>query len=292
MEYGRRLGEKALARDAELDLLLAPSTHLFISPHYDDIALSCGGTVALLSRYRREPRVAVVFGDDPAETLQQTAFATEMHAAWGLESREVVAVRRREEAEAAELLGAQVTVLPFQDAIYRGSRYTEDQALFGEPTPDEGNLPSSVAGQLNLTPDHLEETRLYAPLGVGRHVDHQIAFRAGVLLTREGWEVWFYEDLPYAMLPSALDDRLSSTEEPLRVAGEVDVSGTWQTKLAAIMVYRSQLPTIFKRVGSGASHDEIDACMRHYAARRSSHSLAERFWRLDPRHIPPGPGGP
>ena len=29
--------------------LTAPATHLFISPHYDDIALSCGGTAALVS---------------------------------------------------------------------------------------------------------------------------------------------------------------------------------------------------------------------------------------------------
>ncbi len=288
MEHRRRLGEKSLARDGVLDLLLAPSHHLFISPHYDDIALSCGGTVALLARYRRYPRVAVVFGEEPPETIELTPFAAKTHAAWGMEPREVVAVRRREEADAADLLGAEVTLLPFHDAIYRGHRYVGDETLFAEPAPDEGDLPSHVAAELGLVADQLEETRLYAPLAVGRHVDHQIAFAAGVMLAQEGWEVWFYEDLPYALQPGARDDRLRSVGEPLRVAGEVDVSGTWQTKVAAIMAYPSQLPTVFKRAGIGASREEIDAGMREYAGRGRATLPVECFWRLDPSHTPMG----
>ncbi len=284
MEHRQRLGEKTWARDAILDVLLAPTRHLFISPHYDDIALSCGGTVALLARYRRRPRIAVVFGEEPPENVTLTRFASETHAAWGLGPREVVAARRREEADAADRLGAEVTVLPFHDAIYRGHRYVGEDALFGVPAPDEQDLPSDLTDELNLDLDQLEETRVYAPLGVGKHVDHQIAFSAGIVLASAGWEVWFYEDLPYAFQHGARDDRLETVGQQLRVAAEVDVSGTWQTKLAAIMAYPSQITTVFKRAGSGASRQEIDACMRDYARRGSSSTPVERFWRLDPHH--------
>ncbi len=287
MEGRQGPGEQVSGRDRTLDLLLAPTRHLFISPHYDDIALSCGGTVALLARCGRRPLVAVAFGQDPPETLQLTPFATQTHAAWGLQAREVVVARQREEAGAADLLGAEVTVLPFYDAIYRGHRYLGDDTLFGEPAADERDLPLQLTLQLNLEPHHLRKTRVYAPLGIGWHVDHQIAFGAGAILARDGWEVWFYEDLPYAFQQGAHEARLETVGEPLRVAAEVDVSGTWGTKLAAIMSYPSQLATVFKRAGSGASREEIDACMQDYARRGNTSSLVERFWHLDSERRPP-----
>lgn len=287
IDRGQRSDEAAVARDATIGLLLGPSHHLFVSPHYDDIALSCGGTVALLSRYRRSTRVAVVFGEPPPDSMNLTSFATATHAAWGLDVGEVAAVRRREETEAAGLLGAGLVTLPFHDAIYRGNRYVDDETLFGQPTADERDMPMAVAAALPLDADRVEETRLYAPLGIGGHVDHQIAFLAGVSLARQGWEVWFYEDMPYALREEAREALLRDVTEPLRVTAEVDISGTWQTKMAAIMCYPSQLATVFRRAGSGGEREEIDALLRDYARRGGTPWPVERFWRVDPNHTSP-----
>jgi hypothetical protein len=37
---------------------------LFIQPHYDDVPLSCGGTVALLARSGHEPHMVTVFASE------------------------------------------------------------------------------------------------------------------------------------------------------------------------------------------------------------------------------------
>ena len=58
-----------------IDELTGPERHLFLSPHYDDIALSCGGTAALLARAGRDPEVALIFGDHPDPAAPLTPFA-------------------------------------------------------------------------------------------------------------------------------------------------------------------------------------------------------------------------
>ena len=63
----------------------AKTWHRFLSPHYDDIALSCGGTVALLARSGLAPEIAIVFGDEPDPSQPLTPFAAMQHAEWGLD---------------------------------------------------------------------------------------------------------------------------------------------------------------------------------------------------------------
>src|SRR5687768_4772628 len=122
------------------DALTRPERHVFLSPHYDDIALSCGGTAALLAQFGRQPEVALIFGDHPDPDAPLTAFAQAMHNQWGLDAAQVITGRRAEEATAGRVLGTRAVFLPFRDAIYRGERYLGDDQLFGEPAADELDL--------------------------------------------------------------------------------------------------------------------------------------------------------
>ena len=194
--------------------LPAPQRHLFLSPHYDDIPLSAGATVRLLADHGLTPETLVVFGAQPDPHQPLTPFARELHDAWGLEANDVIASRRAEENAAAAILGAQTGVLPFLDAIYRGDHYLSDDDLFGTPAAAEWSLPAQIAASLGLaaTPD--PSTRIYAPLGIGRHVDHQHVFLAAMELETMGWDVWFYEDIPYAMKPGAFDARMADLAVP------------------------------------------------------------------------------
>jgi len=124
-------------------------------------------------------------------------------------------------------------------------------------------------------------TRVYAPLAIGNHVDHQHAFRTGIALGRRGVEVWFYEDLPYALRPDARALRMEQAGVALREGAVVDVSPVWSTKLDAILAYPSQLTTVFTQyVGIGTSRAEIDAAMAAYAREAGDGFLGERFWTL------------
>src|SRR5215218_6302811 len=107
-----------------------PNRHIFLSPHYDDIALSCGGTAALIAQHGRQPVISLLFGSEPDPAQPLTSFAEGMHQQWGMEASEVIAGRRKEEAAALAILGVQDELLPFHDAIYRSSHYTSNAKLF------------------------------------------------------------------------------------------------------------------------------------------------------------------
>ena len=261
--------------------LRGPTSHRFLSPHYDDIALSCGGTAALLAEAGPAPEVAIVFGAEPDPASPLSAFAQGMHAGWGLSAGEVIAARRQEETAAAGLLGTSLTFLPFADAIYRDRFYTDASSLFGHPAAAEATLPAGVVVAMGLDTPPDPRVRVYAPLGVGHHVDHRHAAAAGLALARSGWSVWFYEDLPYAIVAGSLETRLAAIGTPLRPIARVAVAATWSAKLAAINAYRSQLESVFGMVGSGSAPGQIAALMRAYATRVGAGTIAERFWVVD-----------
>jgi LmbE family N-acetylglucosaminyl deacetylase len=263
--------------------VLGPRRHLFLSPHYDDIPLSTGATVGLLARAGRTPESVVVCGDEPDAALPLTSFAEGMHRRWGLSAGEVIAGRRAEEAAAAAILGAQSVVLPFRDAIYRDQHYLSDDDLFGTPAAAESELPAQIVAALDLGADPSPHTRIYAPLAAGRHVDHQLVFRAALSLAGAGWDVWFYEDIPYVLKSGALAARLNEIEvsTPLAPAALVPVEATWGEKLDAILAYPSQLETVFTQyVGVGTSRNEISDALLAYARGAGDGKPVERFWQL------------
>ncbi|HEU5432919.1 MAG TPA: PIG-L family deacetylase [Thermomicrobiales bacterium] len=273
------MNDQAMALPAAL---ASPTANYFISPHYDDIAISCGGTARLLADAGRTPRIDVIFGSEPDAAAPLHEFAEELHRAWGLDAATVIASRQAEEAKAASILGATTRVLPFRDAIYRGRHYVGNPYLFGAIAPAESGLPDQVAAALLDSEPPEAGARIYAPLGVGHHVDHQIAFLAGAQLAANDWDVWFYEDLPYAINPGALESRLGELARSHLVepAVTIDVASVWRAKVGAIVAYASQLETVFDYVGSGHSPADIDETMRAYADRAGGGVPGERFWRL------------
>src|SRR5215218_6419238 len=271
--------------------LTRPTRHLFLSPHYDDVPLSAGATVGLLADRGLAPESLVVFGSEPDRDRPLSAFAEAMHERWGLTANEVIASRQAEEAAAAAELGAQTRVLPFRDAIYREDAYLSNEDLFGSPASEEASLPAAIAASLDLADSPDAATRIYAPLGVGRHVDHQIVHLAAQELAGRGWDVWFYEDIPYALRPMALDARLAElgATTPLKPVSRVPAQSTWEQKIDAILRYPSQLDTVFlEYVGVGTTREEIGEALSAYAARAGDGDMVERFWRL--RDAPPSAG--
>src|SRR5215213_2715716 len=215
--------------------LTRPSRHLFLSPHYDDIPMSTGATVRLLADHELAPETLIAFGSEPDRARPLSAFAEAMHERWGLTANEVIASRQAEEAAAAAVLGTRTGVLPFRDAIYRGDNYLSDDDLFGYPASEEASLPAAIAASLDLADLPDATSRIYAPLGVGKHVDHQIVHLAARELAARGWGVWFYEDIPYALKPMALETRLAEirTTARLEPVAIVPAKSTWDQKLDA-----------------------------------------------------------
>lgn len=228
--------------------------------------------MSVLRRLGREVNIVTVFAGEMPNG-ERSAFAERHLRLWG-SWENATAMRRAEDEAACRTLGVRVWYGLYLDAPFRRHPvegrwlYTSDWALFRLPDPSEGDVPRRLAGELSTLVD--ANTRVYAPLALGGHVDHVLVMAAARLLMAHGADVVWYEDYPYAERdprPQRLTRRgWASALVPLAA---VDV----ETKIRAILCYQSQIPSLFG--------DE-----RHLRRRVTDYMLtvsglgypAERFW--------------
>jgi LmbE family N-acetylglucosaminyl deacetylase len=252
------------------------AARVYVAPHYDDVALSCGGQVALDAR-TVSPQIVTVFAGQPQTVAG--AYARMQHERWGF-GEDAVLRRREEDACAACALGAAVRTLWLDelDAIYRNPAYDSGRALFGRPLPDDALVIPRVVAALEA----LDSAEFVVPLGVGNHVDHQLVFHAGQALARSGLTVWAYADLPYALDEAALAQRLARGGVGARRFVRLD-DASWERKLAAISCYASQLPVLFRR------HGDYRAALTAQALSVGGDQPGEALWRVLPTGDPWAP---
>lgn len=224
--------------------------HVYLAPHLDDAVLSCGGAMARRRRAGEAVLALTILAGEPPQGQAISPFALEQHAYWGTPARPA-RLRRAEDAAALALLDAGAEHLDYLDAVYRSTPaglwpYASREALFARPDPDDPLSPEALARILaqRLPPE--DGLTLYAPLAVGRHVDHQVVHLAAGHLLAMGYRLGFYEDYPYAEAPGALDEALERSPFrgwQRRVVG-LDAADL-TAKVAAVGYYRSQMWILF-----------------------------------------------
>jgi LmbE family N-acetylglucosaminyl deacetylase len=320
-------------------------THVFVAPHPDDVALSCGGLIASLRELGQNVTILTVYsGDDSTDRLsryQREALGFGSKALWpateafnrsdiaadwptaalvpawaatkeGLEATQadadaaakrfwqrsswyrrasirnvsladqpvmddlstqgaaftddvmeaaaagdLMARRRVEDERYAYFAEASVVFLDMPDAVFRG--YEGDDELLGTPRDDD----EAPFDQLREEIDRLEPQRVYFPLGVGGHVDHQLCREVGVRLLEEPrrWVmpgpdyagmVCFYEDFPYAFwndfrgLEGLGGDPFAGLPAGVGVIPEfADITDVLESKIMGISLYESQIERLF-----------------------------------------------
>ena len=162
-----------------------------ISPHLDDAVFSCSG---LLAASPHRALVINVCSLPPAEEVGKTRL-------------QISTQRAAEERHAAALLAFDSVGLDEQDAPLRQRAYQAPSRLFLRPVPEDHGFSARIASKLAQVLAGIEYDVLYAPLGIGWHVDHVQTHRAVNLLESDR-PVRFYEDAPYCMLPHATATRL------------------------------------------------------------------------------------
>lgn len=225
-------------------------THLIVSPHFDDGIGSCGGTISRLRRYGEEVVVFTVWGASP--TPPYSRLAAELHAQWNC-GDSPVGIRSAEDARACRALGCTQYVAQVSDAIYRKSPagthlYPDRDSLFGPVAAEDDPFPARIIGEIQARWRETD-TRFYFPLGVGHHVDHVVAFRAGLEALRLGHQVSFYEDFFYTdwKCPHLEGRRMTAGVEPFSA---VD----FEQKVKAFSHYQSQIPVLFGSAEKAASY--------------------------------------
>jgi LmbE family N-acetylglucosaminyl deacetylase len=248
--------------------------HIYLSPHLDDAALSCGGAIARHSAAGARVLVVTICTAPPPSEGPFSSFAEEQHRQWGLAADQVARTRLHEDSLAMEQLGADSLWVGMFDAIYRRpADYVSDATLFGTPAPDDPLLPS-LRDFIRALHGRVPRATLYAPLGVGNHVDHQITYTAA--RASAGDSIAFYEDFPYVTKPGSLDQRLRALDEPF-VTSTLDIDATLSRKIGAVAAYASQIATLFGDV------DVMRRQIRDYAEelRPDIGTYGERLWLLD-----------
>jgi LmbE family N-acetylglucosaminyl deacetylase len=231
----RVIGSIAALEDAYSDI--------YLSPHLDDAVLSCGGAIA--GRARSGGRVLVVTActGAPAEGAELGSIARRLHAWWGLSAPDAAQARRREDEAAAAIVGADVLWLDLLDAIYRAPEaYRDRGSLFGPIAPADPVI-DSLGEALAAIVERCPGAALFAPLGVGGHVDHRAMHTAAAALAVP---CAFYEDFPYITRPGALESRLDALGGAAQwVASARAVDATLALRIEAVRRYASQTGLLF-----------------------------------------------
>jgi LmbE family N-acetylglucosaminyl deacetylase len=205
---------------------------------------------------------------------------------------DVMAQRRLEDEAFAGFAEASVVFLDLPDAVFRG--YTSDDDLLNAPRDDD-KAPFDI---LRREIARLEPQKLYLPLGIGNHVDHQLCRQVGVRLLAESrrWVmpgpeysgiVTFYEDFPYAWWNGFqhLNDLppMAFAELPSGVGlmpEYADIADQLERKITGINLYASQMDRLFN--GTQEMARQVRAYARKIALLDGSGGAAERYWSTIP----------
>jgi hypothetical protein len=215
--------------------------------------------------------------------MPDTPLIRELHARWKA-GDDPVETRAKEDEAAITSLGAGAERLVYwSDCIYRLSPkgdalYPTQESIFGEIHPDD------VAGRLLHTmvlPPYQNVRVIYAPLGAGNHVDHQIVRNWGIELRKQyRWvALKFYEEYPYTEEQNAVvkaqewfvvQQPTITLEAELVKLDEADVAA----KIRSIGHYHSQIETFWT---DGAA---MEATTRAAMQRVGGGEPAERLWHI------------
>jgi LmbE family N-acetylglucosaminyl deacetylase len=254
---------------------------VFVSPHMDDVALSCGGLVAQRAAAGDRPLIVTVFAKQPDANLESSEITRALQLVDGtaIDAIELWRRRRSEDAAAAATLGADLLWLDLPDAAYRDGRYRSWAELFGDQArvkSEDTELADRLARELGTVWKKTSRADIYVPLGVGSHVDHQLCYSTAQALRDMGASVWHYEDFPYSLGPGARERRLD-TLGLTYVSHVVDVTTELDRRLEAIACYTSQLAPLFAPFG------DFRRVTRRYAASLgpAQGRYGERLWSPD-----------
>jgi LmbE family N-acetylglucosaminyl deacetylase len=220
-------------------------TWIYLSPHFDDIALSCGGLVWEQNQAGEPVQVWSIFaGEIPPGPL--SPYAAGLHARWEA-GQNAPAERRAEDLTACRAMGAVPRHFDLPDCIYRRGLdqathlYASEEGIFGPIHPEEQGLVEQLAG--NLQAQIPAEAVVVCPLTLGGHVDHRLTRAAVEKIDRN---VWYYADYPYVLsriseLEALRQTGWQSTDFPVSETG----LEAWTASVAA---YTSQISTFWPDV--------------------------------------------
>jgi LmbE family N-acetylglucosaminyl deacetylase len=242
---------------------------IYLSPHLDDVTLSCGGQLFQATNAGQRVLIVTITAGDPPNSAV-SGYAQSLHDRWAL-ATDAVAARRAEDEAANAILGADTLHWALPDCIYRyhpttgAPFYVSDPDIFGEVNPAELPVVATLSAQIAALPAHRQ---LYVPLTIGHHVDHQLTRLAAEGAFPQA-QLCYYEDYPYAQKPGALAQVIPPGDPTWMAATVALTAAAIQAKIAAIAAFKSQFSTFFQDLA------DLERQIRTFTASVGG----ERLWR-------------
>lgn len=217
--------------------------HLFLSPHFDDAIYSCGGTIYDFTQQGDEVTILTLMAGEPTFPLPDTPVLKDNHTRWEVGDNPIIA-RKQEDVTSAKIVGATTLYADLADCIYRvvdgKALYATEQSLWKNIHPQDPAI--NRLHHLEL-PDF---DILYAPLGVGEHVDHLIIRDwAWQLAQRQELSVKFYVEYPYLRHKSAVKQAYEVFPTVLESFKQQLSQAAMHHKIQAMAAYRSQIKSFW-----------------------------------------------
>jgi hypothetical protein len=165
---------------------------IFISPHLDDAVFSCAGLIQNLVQKSHDVEILTLFSQ--SDLSQQTLYLT----------------RKEEDKKASQILGAHIQHLNFLDAPFR----SDNPKMVFQSLDSEKQTLALVTKKLKEIFSDNSSALFYAPLGVGWHKDHLIAFEAALSSIPHD-RLRFYEEAPYSLIRHQTQLRLKGMDNAI-----------------------------------------------------------------------------
>lgn len=174
------------------------NSFVFISPHLDDVVLSCSQLILYLTNLGKKVIVVTLFTRAQTDTISPQANRL-LHGCNYKNSEKLYFDLRSEDKKALEYLGAESMHLGFIDAAWRSVNgklvYPNEKEQFsGKISSQDSSLVKDLQKIIVDILMDMHDVVVLGPLAIGGHADHVIANR---LVNKLNTTKSFWEDFPY-----------------------------------------------------------------------------------------------
>lgn len=244
--------------------------YIYLSPHLDDVALSCGGAICAHRAQGLRVLIVTLFAGDPRPPFSPLAQA--FHQLWEIPESAPPYQKRKEEDEKAMLaLKVDFLWLNWLDAIYR----IPDLSDFSQINSYESNFSQDPAYPvlqqwlIDLQAVYPGAT-IVVPLGIGGHRDHRLLFHVAHN-TLNDTRLLFFEDFPYVAYRPEEVVELTKLHNLSPV--QIDISHYLEKRIHITGFYQSQHTMLFYPPSS------FGETIRDYAYREKQYHFSECYWK-------------
>jgi hypothetical protein len=236
---------------------------IYISPHFDDAILSCGGLIDYQTSIGLSVEVWTVTSGIP-QLEGSSDLIKQIQEQWNVTSpAEAVIERKKEDNLALGLVNATSSHLNYLDCIYRASREGNFyyQSIFSDIHPEEANLPLQISNLINQQIQ--DEDILVFPLSIGNHIDHEIVNEAAKFIPNKKL---FFIDIPYFFKDEEILETIKNNYIEKNILFPPNHIVNW---VKGILLYKSQVSSLF------LNEKDVDEKITRFYSRFNGLSLWE-----------------